>query len=142
MNSKYRVLDFFFSVEENTSAGIVKIIEEVDAFIDGHNHKVYSQYKPYKYSNNVVLAQTGIKLDNIWILIMHENDTISHQNINKVLYKSENIESEAFNVTRKKKVYYVDKEMNEYINKIFKSFSDELNKVIDLLLFLWLISMT
>ena len=117
------------SSEENTSSGVMENIEGVNAFIDGHSHKVYSQTTPDKNSNNVILAQTGTKLANIGILIIHENGTLSHENIDEVPYESE-LEIETLNVTRKKKVYYVDKEMNEYINNIFESFSDELNKVI------------
>ena len=107
----------------------MKNIEGVDAFIDGHSHKVYSQYTPDKNSNNVILAQTGTKLANIGILIIHGNGTISHENINEVPYVPE-LASETLNVTRKKKIYYVDRGMNEYINKIYESFSDELNQVI------------
>ena len=117
------------SSEENTSAEVLKNIEGVDAFIDGHSHKVYSQTTPDKNSNNVILAQTGTKLNNIGILIIHENGSISHENIDEVPYESE-LDSETLNVTRSKKEYYVDKEMNEYINNIYESFSDELNKVI------------
>ena len=117
------------SSEENTSAGVIKNIEGVNALIDGHSHKVYSQNTPDKNSQNVLLAQTGTKLANIGILIIHENGTITHENIDEVPYVSE-LDSETITVTRNKKEYYVDKEMNEYINKIFESFSDELNQVI------------
>ena len=117
------------SSEENTSAEVIKNIEGVDAFIDGHSHKVYSQYSPDKNSKNVTLAQTGTKLANIGILILHKDGTISHQNIDKVPYDPE-LASETLNVTRKKKECYVDEEMNKYINKIYESFADELNQVI------------
>ena len=47
------------ALEENTSAGVIKNIHNVNAFIDGHSHKVYSQFSPDKNSKNIVLAQTG-----------------------------------------------------------------------------------
>ena len=117
------------ALEENTSAGIVKNIQGVDALIDGHSHKVYSQYTPDKNSKNVVLAQTGTKLANIGVLIIHENGTLSQQNLNEIPYDPD-LANETLNVTRSKKVYHVDKEMNDYINDIFESFSGELNQVI------------
>ena len=58
------------SSEENTSAGVIKNIEGVNALIDGHSHKVYSQNTPDKNSQNVLLAQTGTKLANIGIFII------------------------------------------------------------------------
>ena len=117
------------ALEENTSAGVIKNIDKVNAFIDGHSHKVYSLYSPDKNSKNVVLAQTGTKLANIGVLIIHTNDTISHENINEVPY-DEDLDSEIITIKRNNKEYYVDKDMNKFINDIYESFSDELNKVI------------
>ena len=117
------------ALEENTSAGVIKNIQDVTAFIDGHSHKVYSLNSPDKNSNNVLLAQTGTKLENIGVLIIHEDGTISHENVNEVPY-DEDLASETMTVTRNKKEYYVDKEMNEFIKQISESFSDELNRVI------------
>ena len=99
------------------------------AFIDGHSHKVYSKYSPDKNSNNVTLAQTGTKLSNIGVLIIHEDGTISHENVNEVPY-DEDLADETMTVYRNKQNYYVDKEMNEFIKQISESFSDELNRVI------------
>ena len=117
------------ALEENTSAGVIKNIKDVVAFIDGHSHKVYSIYSPDKNSKNVTLAQTGTKLSNIGVLIIHENGTISQENLNEVSYDPD-LANETITVSRNKKEYYVDKDMNEFINNISESFSDELNKVI------------
>ena len=117
------------ALEENTSAGVIKNIDKVNAFIDGHSHKVYSLYSPDKNSKNVVLAQTGTKLANIGVLIIHTDDTISHENVNEVPY-DEDLDSEIITIKRNNKEYYVDKDMNKFINDIYESFSDELNKVI------------
>ena len=75
------------------------------------------------------MAQTGTKLENIGVLIIHEDGTISQENLNEVPYDPD-LAEETINVTRSRKEYYVDKEMNEYINQIYESFSGELNKVI------------
>ena len=117
------------ALEENTSAGLLKNLKSVNSLIDGHSHKVYSMTTPDKDNKNVILVQTGTKLANIGVLTIHENGTLSHFNLNEVPYDPE-LASETVNVTRSKKERYVDKEMYEYINNIFDSFSDQLNQVI------------
>ena len=117
------------ALEENTSEGLLKNLEGVDALIDGHTHLVYSQTTKDKNGKDVILAQTGTKLANIGVLIIHENGTLTHENINEVPFDP-NLADETLNVTRNKKEAYVDKEINKYINDIFLSFSDTLNKVV------------
>ena len=117
------------ALEENTSAGVVKNLEGIHALIDGHSHKVYSINTPDKNSRNVILAQTGTKLANIGVLIIHENGTLSQKNLEEIPYEP-SLAEETLNITRNGKVYYVDKEMNNYINEMFDSFSNELNQII------------
>ena len=117
------------ALEENTSAGLLKNLKSVNALIDGHSHLVYSQTTPDKDGKQVILVQTGTKLDNIGVLTIHENGTLSHKNINEVPYDP-NLAEQTLNVTRSKVIRHVDKEMNEYINNIFDSFSDQLNRVV------------
>ena len=117
------------ALEENTSAGVVKNLKGVDAFIDGHSHLVYSQTTPDIESKNVILAQTGTKLANIGVLTIHKNGTLTHENIKKVPYDPE-LADETLNVTRNKEEVYVDKEMNAFINEFYDSFSEKLNQVI------------
>ena len=117
------------ALEENTSAGVLKNLEGVDAFIDGHSHLVYSTGTPDKNNKNVTLAQTGTKLANIGVLTIHENGTLSHENIDEVPYDPD-LANETLNVTRSRSTKYVDKEMNQYINDIVDSFSGVLNRVI------------
>ena len=111
---------------ENTSVNLLKNIKNVDAFIDGHTHQLYSYASLDKDGKNITLVQTGTKLANIGILTIHENGAISHKNINEVPYEP-HLENETLNITRNNKVRYVDKEMNEFINNLFDSFSDKLN---------------
>ena len=115
--------------EENTSAGLLRRVTGVDALIDGHSHKVYSKTTPDKNDKDVILAQTGTKLEYIGVLTIHTDGTLTHENINKVPY-DESLADETLSVQRNKDTYYVDKEMNEFINDIYDSFSDELNRVI------------
>ena len=117
------------ALEENNSAGLLKNLKNVNAFIDGHTHLIYSQNLVDKDGKPVLIAQTGTKLAYIGILIIHENGTISQENINKVPYEP-SLSEQTLNITRNNIETYVDKEMNEYINNIIDSFSDILNTVI------------
>ena len=117
------------ALEENTSAGVIKNIRGATAFLDGHSHKVYSMDSPDKDSKNVKLAQAGTKLNNIGVLIIHENGTISQENVDKVPYDSD-FADQTLNVTRSKQECYVDKEMNEYIEGLINEYSDQLKRVI------------
>ena len=110
------------ALEENTSAGVLKNLKSVNTFIDGHSHRVYSMTTPDKDNKNVILVQTGTKLATIGVLTIHENGTLSHYNLEEVPYESD-LANETVNVTRSKKIRYVDKEMYEFINDIFDSFS-------------------
>ena len=117
------------ALEENTSAGLLKNLKSVNALIDGHSHLVYSLTTPDQDGKQVILVQTGTKLANIGVLTIHENGTLSHENINEVPYDP-NLAEETLNVTRSKVTRYVDKEMNEYINNITDSFAPLLQHVI------------
>ena len=117
------------ALEENTSAGVIKNINGAIAFIDGHSHKVYSMDSPDKDSKNVKLAQTGTKLERIGVLIIHEDGTISHENVDKVPYEPD-LANETLNVTRSRKECYVDKDMNNFIKEQYNGFSDELKRVV------------
>ena len=116
------------ALEENTSAGLLKNLKNVDALIDGHSHLVYSKTTPDIEGNEVILTQTGTKLANIGILAIHVNGTLSHKNISEVPYEP-SLADITLNITRGNKVRYADKEMNKLINELFESFSDQLNRV-------------
>ena len=84
---------------------------------------------PDKDSKNVKLAQTGTKLANIGVLTIHEDGTISHENVDEVPYDPD-LADQTLNDTRSKKEVYVDKEMNDFIAELNNGFSDELKRVI------------
>ena len=117
------------SLEEHTSLGLLKNLKNVNALIDGHTHLVYSETTNDKDGKPVILAQTGTKLANIGVLTIYENGTFSHENINEVPYDP-TLADQTLNLTRSDHIRYVDKEMNEYINGIFDSFSAKLQRVI------------
>ena len=117
------------SLEEDTSIELLKNLKNVNALIDGHTHLIYSEKTPDKNNNNVILVQTGTKLTNIGVLTIHENGTLSHENIDEVPYDP-TLAEQTLIVTRSSKIRYVDKDMSEFINDIYDSFSDKLNEVI------------
>ena len=112
------------NVEEYTSNDILSNLNGVDAVLDGHTHKVYNTTSKDKENKDIHIAQTGTKLANIGQLIIKEDGTILSENIAEV--------PEPDGITDVKQVYrsnanrWVDKEMNEYINEIYKRYEDEL----------------
>ena len=112
------------NVEEYTSNDILSNLNGVDAVLDGHTHKVYNTTSKDKENKDIHIAQTGTKLANIGQLIIKEDGTILSENIAEV--------PEPDGITDVKQVYrsnanrWVDTEMNEYINEIYKRYEDEL----------------
>ena len=112
------------NVEEYTSNDILSNLNGVDAVLDGHTHKVYNTISKDKENKDIHIAQTGTKLANIGQLIIKGDGTILSENIAEV--------PEPDGITDVKQVYrsnanrWVDKEMNEYINEIYKRYEDEL----------------
>ena len=109
---------------EFTSDGLLANLEGVDAMLDGHTHLVYNQTSKDKNGKNIPLAQTGTKLANIGVLKIATNGEITSELINKVPQPED--ETNAFNTSRG----WVDKEMNEMLEAIIDSHSEELNEVI------------
>ena len=113
------------NVEEYTSNDILSNLNGVDAVLDGHTHKVYNTTSKDKENKDIHIAQTGTKLANIGQLIIKEDGTILSENIAEV--------PEPDGITDGKQVYrskanrWVDKEMNEFINDIYKRYENELS---------------
>ena len=114
---------------ENTSEGLLKHLKNVDALIDGHTHLTYSRTTKDADDKDVPFAQTGTKLTNIGVFILHKNKTISQRNIDQIPLDN-NFASETLNFTRNKKTIYVDNDMYNYIQSKMNSFSDQLNRVV------------
>jgi len=114
---------------ENTSEGLLKNLKNVNALIDGHTHLVYSNKTKDADNKDVPFAQTGTKLTNVGVFILHSNGTISQNNINLIPYDN-NFAAETLNFTRSKKIINVDNDMYNYIQAKINSFSDMLNKVV------------
>ena len=65
------------SSEPWTSTSTIKNVSGLNAFIDGHSHSVVeAQTVEDKDGNPVILSQTGSYMDNIGLMLIHEDGTI------------------------------------------------------------------
>lgn len=94
-----------------SSKALIKNTYGIDIFIDGHSHEVYSEILKNKKGKNVLLAQTGTKLQNLGkITINTKNKKITSEFISN--YKAQ------------------DEDAVNYIEGIKNKFSDILQEVI------------
>lgn len=94
-----------------SSKSLIKNTYGIDIFIDGHSHEVYSEILKNKKGKNVLLAQTGTKLQNLGkITINTKNKKITSEFISN--YKAQ------------------DEDALNYIEGIKNKFSNVLQEVI------------
>ena len=94
-----------------SSKSLIKNTYGIDIFIDGHSHEVYSEILKNKKGKNVLLAQTGTKLQNLGkITINTKNKKITSEFISN--YKAQ------------------DEDAINYIEGIKNKFSDVLQEVV------------
>ena len=117
------------SLEQYTSNGLLSHINGIDALIDGHSHKIYNTTSKDKDKKEIPLAQTGTKLLNLGIMKIKSDGTILSEILSEIPHP-ENTYSYATIIDRNNKQRFIDKEMNNYLNNIFNSHSDELNEKI------------
>ena len=110
--------------DEYTSNDLVSNLEGVDAVLDGHTHKVYTTTSKDKKEKLVYFTQAGTKLENVGVLIIKTDGTITTQIINEIPEPSDT--SKAIKLTRNGKDRWVDKDMNNFINNLWKRYEDEL----------------
>ena len=115
-------------VEQYTSNDILSHLNGVDAVFDGHTHKVYNITSKDKDNKDIHITQTGTKLANIGQLIIKEDGTILSENIHEVPEPKD--KTGAKQITRSKADRWVDTEMNDFMNKIYEKYGDELNTLI------------
>ena len=111
--------------EEYTSDGLLSNLEGVDAILDGHTHKIYTVTSKDKNGKDIHISQTGTKLKRIGKIILMQNDTIITENIEEI--------PEPFNVIGAKKVFrnhkyiWVNEEISNFIEQLWKEYDEELN---------------
>lgn len=72
------------STDRWTSDSVIKNTTGIDAFIDGHSHEEYSKYVKDKDGKDVLLTQTGTKLENIGKLTIRTDGTIANELVSQV----------------------------------------------------------
>lgn len=60
-----------------TSTSVIKNTTGIDALIDGHSHSTFTEVKPNKDGKDVVVAQTGTKLENVGRLLIDKDGKIT-----------------------------------------------------------------
>ena len=116
------------ALEQYTSVGLLSHISGVDALLDGHSHKIYSTYTEDKTGKEVPIIQTGTKLNNIGLIKIKSDGTVSSELISEVPEPDEKEGAEK--IFRNDKERWVDSEMKEIIDDIINSYSSELDEVI------------
>ena len=95
--------------DEYTSNDLVSNLEGVNAVLDGHTHKVYITTSKDKNEKPVYFTQAGTKLENVGVLIIKTDGTITTQIINEIPEPSDT--SKAIKLTRGENDRWVDKDM-------------------------------
>ena len=107
--------------EQYKSEYLLSKLENVDAILDGHIHKIYNITSKDKNGKDIYIAQTGTKLQSIGKLIIKPNGTITSKIIYEVPEQSNN--TNATTIYRSKSNRCVDKDMNDFINKEWSYFN-------------------
>jgi 2',3'-cyclic-nucleotide 2'-phosphodiesterase (5'-nucleotidase family) len=117
--------------EEYTSNGLLSQLTGVNAVLDGHTHKVYNTTTGDKNNNPIPISQTGTKLANVGQLIIQTDGQIQSLMIDTIPEPSD--KSNAKKITRSNKEVWVDTNMNDFLNNLWKEYETELNeKIADL----------
>ena len=114
-------------VEQYTSNELLSKVQNVDAVLDGHTHKIYNTTSKDMDDKDVHISQTGTKLASIGKLIIKNDGTIESENIQVIPEPSD--KTNATKLTRGNKEIWVNKDMNDYINNKFSIYEKELNEV-------------
>lgn len=67
-----------------TSDSVIKNTTGIDVLIDGHSHEAYGKYVKNKDGKDVLLTQTGTKLENIGKLTLRTDGTITSELVSQV----------------------------------------------------------
>lgn len=94
----------------SASLNLIQNTTDIDIVLDGHTHESYEKHIKNKDDKDVILCQTGTKLENIGQVTITKEGNIETKLVSAADRKSESMEN--------------------YISKINESFAEELNKVV------------
>ena len=115
-------------IEQYTSNELLSKLTRVDAVFDGHSHLVYNTTTKDKENNDILITQTGTKLQSIGQLIIKSDGSLLAETINEVP-EPDNL-TDVKNVTRSGTLRWVDKNMSDFMEEVNDEYSDILNTVI------------
>ena len=116
------------SDEEFSSEVLLSKLENADIVIDGKTHEIYNTTIKSKNNKEIKIVQAGTKLEFIGQIIIKQNGIINSDCIISV--PEPNDKEGAMNILRDGQERWVDKEINNFIDNIWKDYSGELNKLI------------
>ena len=113
--------------EKYTSDDLLSKLENVDAILDGHTHKIYNVTSKDKNGKDIYIAQTGTKLQSIGKLIIKTDGTFTSEIISEV--PEPNNKTNATTIFRNKANRWVNKDMNAFIDNAWNEYYDDLNLI-------------
>ena len=108
------------------SSWLISNINGVDAVLDAHSHKEYIEKIKDKNEKEILLVQTGEKLNKIGVLKIKDKDNIISELISEVPNPGEGFEG-AKKIKRNNKERWIDEDMNQMINETINNYSEILN---------------
>ena len=112
-------------VEAYTSEGLLSNLKNVDAVLDAHTHQKYIVTEKDQDNKDIYITQTGTKLEGVGLLIIKKDGSIISEIIDEI--------PEPINKTNAKKIHraskdrWVDEEISNYMDNIWKEYEDILN---------------
>lgn len=110
--------------EENKIDEFLSKLENVDAILNGHSHKIFHITSKDKKEKDISIPQASTKLQTIGKLIIKTDGKLTSEIISEVP-EPEN-KNNATNIARSKTKVWVNKYMNGVINKIWADYNEQL----------------
>ena len=115
-------------IEKFSSETLLSKLENVDLILDDNTNEIHNTTIKDKNNKKIQVARAGTKLESIGQIIIKQNGIIASEIIETVPEPNDKLG--AMDIYRNGQKRWVDKEINNYIEKIWADYSDELNKLI------------
>ena len=112
-----------FKTELDTE-DIIFNLEGVDAILDGHTHAIYQATSKDKNGKDIKINQVGTNLQAVGTLIIKQNGNIESEIITEIPEPKD--VNNAIKIKRDKE-RWVNKEIYDFINNLWKDYENELN---------------
>ena len=112
-----------FKTELDTE-DVIFNLEGVDAILDGHTHAIYQSTSKDKNGKDIKINQVGTNLQAVGTLIIKQNGNIESEIITEIPEPKD--VNNAIKIKRDKE-RWVNKEIYDFINNLWKDYENELN---------------